>query len=456
MRALSLLLMLPGLALAQTGLIVQPATPPRGVTLPPTSAALVDEATALSVNPAGLRFVGPRSSSTCTSATSWRPGGRWPLPGLDAAGRPGRRLQPGVAARTGLPDYRKTSFGLALGSRKLSLGAAYHGFSSDDAALDRLSGFDLGLTAAARALPLGGRGGEGRERAPGGALHPAAPIQPGRGRAPLRRARDAGRGLPRRRRAPGTKGASPTPLQAAVVPGLGLGAGLSHGLGGDRTLALQFAATLDSSRFGLTYAGGGAEGGGLDHVVAVRLSAQKYPGLRLGGGSVALVDLDDELREGGGPTLALLGFTEPDPYLRLTRWLDEATKDPRLQGVVLKMSGLPGVDWGKADELHQAVLRLRAAGKRVLAMLYSVDDRAYFVASAADEVYALPSRLAAHQRPVRQRAATLGGTMEKLGVTWDVARVGEYKTAPEQLTRRDMSPAAARDDRGLPGQPDGP
>jgi protease-4 len=31
--------------------------------------------------------------------------------------------------------------------------------------------------------------------------------------------------------------------------------------------------------------------------------------------------------------------------------------------------------------------------------------------------------------------------MDKLGVSWDVARVGEYKTAPEQLTRRDMSPA---------------
>ena len=28
----------------------------------------------------------------------------------------------------------------------------------------------------------------------------------------------------------------------------------------------------------------------------------------------------------------------------------------------------------------------------------------------------------------------LGGTMEKLGVSWDVARVGEFKNAPEQLT----------------------
>ena len=46
----------------------------------------------------------------------------------------------------GLPDYRKTSFGLALGSRNLSLGMGYHNLSSRDADLNRLYGFDLGLT----------------------------------------------------------------------------------------------------------------------------------------------------------------------------------------------------------------------------------------------------------------------------------------------------------------------
>jgi len=36
----------------------------------------------------------------------------------------------------------------------------------------------------------------------------------------------------------------------------------------------------------------------------------------------------------------------------------------------------------------------------------------------------------------------LGGAMERLGVKWEVARVGEYKTAPEQLTRDTLSTAA--------------
>jgi protease-4 len=439
MRAL-LLLLLPGLALAQTGLIVQPATPPRGVTLPPTSAALVDEATALSVNPAGLRFVGPPQLFYLHERNLAR----------DQVGDGlylGTNLLGGLSAGfslewlrgQGLPDYRKTSFGLALGSGKLALGAGYHGFSSDDAALDRLSGFDLGLTVRpARFLSVGAVVRDVNAPEEGAFSLPrsyslAVGLRPFGERLTLGADYTAAEGH-------WEDGRLSYTLQGTVLPGLGLGAGLSHGLGSERALALQFALTLDSSRFGVTYAGGGAEGGGLDHVVAVRLSSQKYPALRLGGGSVALLDLDDRLRQGGNPALSLLGISESDPYIRLVRWLDHAAKDPRLEGVFMKVSDLPGVDWGKADELRQAVLRLRAAGKRVMAVLYGVDDRAYFVASAADEVYALPgSSLVING--LSASVTYLGGTMEKLGVTWDVARVGEYKTAPEQLVRRDMSPA---------------
>ena len=58
MRLLALFLLLPALALAQTNAIIRPLVGSRGVTLPPDSTALVDEATALSLNPGSLRFVG--------------------------------------------------------------------------------------------------------------------------------------------------------------------------------------------------------------------------------------------------------------------------------------------------------------------------------------------------------------------------------------------------------------
>ena len=59
--------------------------------------------------------------------------------------------------------------------------------------------------------------------------------------------------------------------------------------------------------------------------------------------------------------------------------------------MVLKMEGLAGVSWGRAEELRQAVLRLRARGQEgAWPCSYSCEDNGYLVASAADEIYALP------------------------------------------------------------------
>ncbi|WP_257458641.1 signal peptide peptidase SppA [Archangium lipolyticum] len=440
MRALPFLLLLPGLVLAQPALVLQPATPPRGVTLPPTSAALVDEATALTVNPAGLRYVGPAQLFYLHERDLAHDQlGDGLYLGSTLLGGLGAGFSMEWIRGRGLPDYRKTSLGLALGGEKLSLGAAYNGYSSRDDALDWLSSFDLGLTVRpARFLSLG--------------LVVKDVSAPEEGPYSLPRRYNLAVGLRPfgesltlsadylAREGDWGNGRLTYTLLGNLVSGVRLGAGLSQGLGADRSLALQVALTLDTSNFGVTYAAGGSERDGLDHVVAVRLSGQKYPALRLDAGSVAMLDLDDRLSARGNPALSLLGITGSDPYIQLLKWMDEAAKDPRLKGVLLKVSGLPDVSWAKAEELRQAVLRLRAANKRVMAVLYSVDDASYFVGSAADEVYALPgSSLLING--LSASVTYLGGTMEKLGVTWDVARVGDYKTAPEQLTRRDLSPA---------------
>jgi protease-4 len=62
------------------------------------------------------------------------------------------------------------------------------------------------------------------------------------------------------------------------------------------------------------------------------------------------------------------------------------------------------------------------------------------VASAADRVYAVPESML----PINGLSAhlnTLGGTMQKLGVHWDVARVGKYKSATEQVANTEPSEA---------------
>ncbi|MCY1015412.1 signal peptide peptidase SppA [Pyxidicoccus sp. MSG2] len=435
MRLLALLL-LPGLAAAQTGAIDSAPLPSRGVTLPPTGAALVDEATALSLNPAGLGFVGGSQLFYLHERNLVQDGVG---DGVFLASRflgLGAGLSMEWVRGHAEPDYRKTSLGLSVGTRTLQLGGSWHAFSSDDGDLDDLSGFDLGLTAR-----------------PSRALSLAAVVRdinaPEEGRYELKRQYNLGLGVrPLDERytlgvdwlfSEGAfrSGKATYTLNAEVIPGLRLGAGVSHGFVSGVPLALQVAATVDTSGIGLTYAAGGTEDG-TDHVVALRLSSESYRSLRPHGGVVAMVDVNDMLAGGTNPLLALMGARATDPYLQLSRWLDLAAKDERLTGVVLKMEGLPGVNWGKAEELRQAVLRLRASGKRVMAVLLSADDEGYFVASAADRVYAVPEAML----PINGLVAhlnTIGGTFQKVGVHWDVARVGRYKSATEQLANTEPS-----------------
>ncbi|WP_342380886.1 signal peptide peptidase SppA [Myxococcus stipitatus] len=439
MRLLALLL-LPSLALAQTSSIVQAPLPSRGMTLPPTGAALVDEATALSLNPAGLGFVESGQLFYLHERNLER----------DSLGDGvflgARVLGLGVGASMEWmrgrhePHYRRTSLGLSLGTPTLRLGGAWHGFSSKDSDdVDALDTFDVGVTAR-----------------PVRALSVAAVVKdlnaPREGSLKVQRKYDLGLGV----RPLGERytlgvdwlfsegafreGQATYTLQAEVIPGVRVGAGVSHGCVSGVPLALQVAATLDTSHLGVTYALGGGEDG-TDHVLGVRLSMENYRSLRPSGGVVTMLDLNDMLSGGGSVLLTILGVSEADPFLRLSRWLDLATHDERLTGVVLKMEGLPGVDWGKAEELRQAVLRLRASGKRVMAVLMSVDDMGYFVASAADRIYSVPESFL-HINGLAAHLQTYGGTMEKLGVTWDVARVGKYKTAPEQLTLTEPSDAS--------------
>ncbi|MBF5044885.1 signal peptide peptidase SppA [Aggregicoccus sp. 17bor-14] len=441
MRPALLLSLLPSLALAQTSELVRPNDPSRGITLPPTSPALVDEATALSLNPAALSTLGSGQLVYVHERDVARDGlGDGLFVGSTFFGSLGLGASVEWLRGREMASYRRSGLGLSLGAEPLSLGVGYHWYASgENSRVDALSSWDLGLSARPwRPLSL--------------SFVVRNVDAPGTGPAKLPREWDLGVGVrpfgeryslaADYRVASGqslNQGRLGYTLQAQLFRGVGLSAGLSHGLRSGEELALQFGVTLDAAHLGLTYAGGGY-GEGLDHVLAVRLSREKYASLPTGGGKVALLDLDDRLASSSGVVRSVLGWSAPDPYLRLMRFLDEATRDPQLAGVVLKIEGLRGSGWGKAEELRQAVLRLRASGKRVLAVLLSVDDAGYMVASAADEIWALP---AANLR-INGLSATvthLGGTMEKLGVSWDVARVGEFKNAPEQLTRKDMSEA---------------
>jgi protease-4 len=138
-------------------------------------------------------------------------------------------------------------------------------------------------------------------------------------------------------------------------------------------------------------------------------------------------------------TARLLGERKT-PLLALLSELRKAEHDSRLSAVVLRLRKLD-IGWGKAQEIHDAVLALRTAGRHPIAYLEVEDYGAnleYFVASAAEQVYLSPGS----RTPFVGMAAEylfLGGLWEKFGVQVEVERVGEYKSAAEIYAAKEMS-----------------
>jgi protease-4 len=160
-------------------------------------------------------------------------------------------------------------------------------------------------------------------------------------------------------------------------------------------------------------------------------------------GSILVLDLSGEYVEAAEMPLLSRLLSEPRrPFVALLSELAKAERDDRLAAVVLRVRGLQ-IGWAKAQELREAIEDLAQAGRRVVAYLELEtfgSNLDYFVASAAEEVYASPAMRA----PLVGLAAEylfLGGLWERFGVELEVERVGRYKTAADTLAGRGMSEA---------------
>src|SRR5688572_11159072 len=120
--------------------------------------------------------------------------------------------------------------------------------------------------------------------------------------------------------------------------------------------------------------------------------------------------------------------------------LQKASRDSRIKTVLLMPSGLQLPYWGKVQELRDAVLAFRKSGKRVVAFLEYGGDREYYLASAADRVFLLPTS-PLDLTGVASYEIFLRGALDRLGIYPDVVHIGDFKTAPNQLTEKRMTPA---------------
>jgi protease IV len=120
--------------------------------------------------------------------------------------------------------------------------------------------------------------------------------------------------------------------------------------------------------------------------------------------------------------------------------LEKAKRDPRIRAVLLMPSGLSVPYWAKVQELRDAIIDFRKSKKTVVAFLEYGGDHEYYLASAADKVYLLPTS-PLDLTGVASYEIFLRGTLDKIGAYPDFLHVGEYKTAVNQMTEKGYTPA---------------
>ena len=134
---------------------------------------------------------------------------------------------------------------------------------------------------------------------------------------------------------------------------------------------------------------------------------------------------------GGRSTSTVRGFVEG---------LAKAKRDPRIRTVLLMPSSLSLPYWGKVQELRDAIVDFKKSKKQVVAFLEYGGDREYYLASAADKVYLLPTS-SLDLTGVASYEMFLRGALDKVAAVPDFVHVGEYKTAVNQYTEKGYTPA---------------
>lgn len=128
-----------------------------------------------------------------------------------------------------------------------------------------------------------------------------------------------------------------------------------------------------------------------------------------------------------------------DSLTSLLWQIRKAKVDKRISGLLLDVR-MSGLGWGRSEELRDAIIDFRASGKPAYAYMEYGANKEYFIATACEKVYVSPpgdlyiNGLAAEVMFFR-------GSLDKLGVYPDFYQIGQYKNAPDQYTRKNMSDA---------------
>lgn len=115
----------------------------------------------------------------------------------------------------------------------------------------------------------------------------------------------------------------------------------------------------------------------------------------------------------------------------LVRGIDAASKDKRIERMLLRVDRLQPTGYASLREVAAALQRFRASGKQIVAFGENLGQHQYLLAAQADEVYLDPMGGLMLEGLGRYRQYFRQALQDKLGVDVHVFRVGEFKSAVE-------------------------
>ena len=96
--------------------------------------------------------------------------------------------------------------------------------------------------------------------------------------------------------------------------------------------------------------------------------------------------------------------------------------------------------WAKVQEVHDAILDFRKSGKQAIAYLEYASEREYFIATACDKIFLMPSA-SLDVNGLATYEVFLRGTLDKIGLYADILHIGDYKTAYNAFTEKGYTKA---------------
>jgi protease-4 len=172
-------------------------------------------------------------------------------------------------------------------------------------------------------------------------------------------------------------------------------------------------------------------------LIATAMFVRRAPHVASNSALVLRVSGDLREVEPGG----LVGsFFQPPPTVRsVVEALRMAKVDRRVTSVIIRPTGTAAL-WGKVQEIRDAIVDFKSSKKPIIAYLEYGGEQEFYLASACDKVYLMPTA-SLDLTGMANYELFLRGTLDKIGAYPDALHIGDYKTASNTFTEHTFTAA---------------